>query len=39
MSLKSSQSLEDVEEPMPSGPATLKDTGTPYQIVLWVITV
>ena len=28
------QALEDVEEPMPSRPATLKDPGTPEQIVL-----
>ena len=26
--------LEDVEEPMPSRPATLKDPGTPNQIVM-----
>ena len=28
------QVLEDVEEPMPSRPATLKDAGIPDQIVL-----
>ena len=27
------QMLEDVEEPMPARPATLKDPGTPEQIV------
>ena len=29
-----SQMLDDVEEPMPARPATLKDPGTPGQTVL-----
>ena len=29
-----SQKLEDVEEPMPARPATLKDPGTPDQLVM-----
>ena len=28
------QMLDDVEEPMPARPATLKDPGTPDQIVM-----
>ena len=28
------QMLEDVEEPMPARPATLRDPGTPDQIVM-----
>ena len=33
------QMLEDVEEPMPARPATLRDLGTPDPIVLWNSTV